>query len=173
MKKIYEINSIALSVIKTNPAALLIICSGKTRTSGWTNPQLFQQYYVKPPGDGIQELNFFAEPPGISSQVITDIEASYFLKPIPSWLKGIRIYSETNVKTEMITMPAYEIVPNNEIIGISNSFSMDEAIKDAISKIPGEPQTADALNEYVFGETGIVEGGFPGFHQLYVKLRKK
>lgn len=66
-------------------------------TSGWTDPALTPYVYVHPPADGIQEYDFVAvRPTGITMPVLTPISASDIIVEIPEWLKGVRIFAETN-----------------------------------------------------------------------------
>lgn len=103
LKKVYEITAIHLDVLESFPPQLNINTEGNTRTGGWSNPQLVSYKYVAPPADGIYEFDFKAQPPaGIVTQVITPIETSYILDPLPDDLKGIRIYAEENNKVAML-----------------------------------------------------------------------
>jgi hypothetical protein len=68
-----------------------------TRTGGWTNGRLAARVYVTPPEDGVQEFDFIADAPsGMVSQALSRIKGSGGVDPAPSWLRGVRVYAETN-----------------------------------------------------------------------------
>lgn len=56
---------------------IIIAASGTVSSSGWSDPHLEPWRYINSPADGIQDLDFLAEPPGgVSLQVITPIAIS-------------------------------------------------------------------------------------------------
>lgn len=100
-QKIYEVDEVKMS--SYNPPAIKVTAKGKTRTGGWTNPQLSRRVYVQPPADGVQEFDFVANPPtGGSTTALTPVEASDTMTEPPTWLRGVRVYAETNCKEELI-----------------------------------------------------------------------
>lgn len=121
ISKIYTIDTVDMTLIKTNPPSLVISCSGRTATSGWKNPFLSQYIYVTPPEDGIQEFDFLAESPApgtITIPVLTPIHgdtllldvdiANYWGPGMP--LMGVRVHGVANAKIagmkEEPSMPA-------------------------------------------------------------------
>jgi hypothetical protein len=94
---VYQVDSVRLAILKSNPPQLQIDAEGLTRTGGWTNPELVEIVYVQPPADGIYDYDFVAEPPsGPSTDALTPIAATTIRTSIPDDLKGVRVRSETN-----------------------------------------------------------------------------
>jgi hypothetical protein len=61
----------------------------------------------------------------------------------------------------------------DEATGFSSAQRFDEAFTDAVANLP--PSTAplaDALARVEVVETGGLFGGFPGFHHLFVRVRR-
>lgn len=95
--KIFRIDSVKLSVSKKDPPELTIKVDGTSSTPKWTNAALSRHEYGSPPQDGIQEFDFIAIPPsGFVLQVLAPISALHTVKDIPEWLRGVRVYSDTN-----------------------------------------------------------------------------
>ncbi|SEQ46126.1 hypothetical protein [Nitrosomonas ureae] len=93
---ITSISSVCFNIEKSNPPQLTLHAIGKVNSSGWRSPSLFQRVYVVQPEDGIQDFEFYAEPPNdMALWVISPIssETTIFLE---NWMKGIRINSATN-----------------------------------------------------------------------------
>ena len=102
-QKIPEVTDVQLSVLESDPLQLNITAKGNVSSSGWTKPELVPFVYVAPPQDGIYDFDFNAVPPsGASATVITPIETTYRLSPLPDTLKGVRIYAVQNKKEAMI-----------------------------------------------------------------------
>ena len=95
-----EVISVDLTMEKTNPPNAIIKAKGKVMTAGHSNPRLLQVLNVTPPADGVQEFEFYVDPPSPSkvvAQVITDIETPLLrVEHIPTWMKGIRVRAQTN-----------------------------------------------------------------------------
>jgi len=97
MKHIRSVLSVDLALLKSNPPQLLVSSIGTVNSGGWKNGTLESRYYVVPPADGIQDIDFVASPPtGPSTTVILPIPAQTTISPIPAWLKGVRVHAETN-----------------------------------------------------------------------------
>ena len=102
-QKIAEVTGVKLSVLESDPLQLNITAKGNVSSSGWTKPELVPFVYVAPPQDGIYDFDFNAVPPsGPSATVITPIEATYRLSPLPDTLKGVRIHAAQNKKEAML-----------------------------------------------------------------------
>ena len=102
-QKIAEITDVQLTILKSNPPQLSITAKGNTSSSGWSKPELKPFVYVAPPQDGIYDFDFVAVPPsGGSATVITPVEATYILNPLPETLKGVRMHSAQNNKEAML-----------------------------------------------------------------------
>jgi len=110
MVRIYDVQSAALAILKSNPPQIVVSAIGRTVSTGWTNPTLGAWYYLVPPRDGIQDFDFTAdEPTGISLPVLTPITASTLISRDPAnyWgkgkpLVGVRIHARTNSLEEML-----------------------------------------------------------------------
>ena len=104
---VYSVESVDLSIIKTDPPQLDIQAKGTARTPGYTNPELQEIIYVTPPEDGIYEYEFRATPPsGMVTQNLVPIEASTVRHSIPSELKGVRVRAATNSVETPLQQPA-------------------------------------------------------------------
>ena len=102
--RVHSIEKTDLTVIKKNPPDLVIQAFGKVPTTGWTSPQLSPFYFVVPPEDGFQDLDFLAEKPeGIQLQVEIPISTDTILKDYENFwgkgkpLLGIRIHCASNI----------------------------------------------------------------------------
>jgi len=103
LQQVYQVTGIQLHVLESFPLQLHIAAEGNTRTAGWTNPQLVPYVYVAPPADGIYEFDFKAQASNDAvAQVISSIEASYIMQPLPDALKGVKVYAEQNSKLAML-----------------------------------------------------------------------
>jgi hypothetical protein len=102
-ENITEVIDIQLAVLESDPLQLNITAKGNVSSSGWTNPELVPFVYVVPPQDGIYDFDFLAIPPEeVSAPVITPIEVTHRLNPLPSNLKGVRIHATQNNKVAML-----------------------------------------------------------------------
>ncbi|MFA6153124.1 hypothetical protein [Mesorhizobium sp.] len=108
--KIYAVDDIETTLLKSNPPSLLIICLGRVTTSGWSNGELSQYVYLTPPADGIQEFDFTATRPVAGSIVLPVLRpiraeavldgidlANYWGPGLP--LRGVRVFAVSNSKT--------------------------------------------------------------------------
>ena len=70
-------------------------------------PDLSPWMYIKPPADGILDLDFVAEPPsGLVLQVFCKIGVVKAF-PVPAWVRGVRVHSSTNsVEAKLKGAPA-------------------------------------------------------------------
>jgi len=174
---IYSIDEVRIDILKSNPPQLLVSVKGYVTREGWTNPvlmPLFNKFHE--PGDGVYEFNFIATPPvGCSPQVITPITAGFLFPTIPADLKKVVVYSTTNFEEADFPFKAEKLIEphiaTRKATGHSNSFSFDEAFRDAIDNLPQITNPhPDQLIEIKVTEIGALIGGFPGFHQLYVNI---
>ena len=96
---IYEVESVTLSYIKKDPREHRVDAQGKTRSAGWSSPQLSAVVYVQAPLDGIYDLNFMAEPPSaVSAQVLMPISVHDVLGKMPKGFRGVRVHATSNNK---------------------------------------------------------------------------
>jgi len=100
---IYEVDSVTITLIKKNPPEYRIDATGKTRTAGWSNPDLSGVVYVQAPPDGIYDYNFVAEPPsGVSAQVLTPISVQKAIGGMPKGFRGVRVHASSNKKEALL-----------------------------------------------------------------------
>jgi hypothetical protein len=108
--KIYAVDEIETTLLKSNQPSLLIVCHGRVTSSGWSDPALSQYVYVSPPADGIQEFDFIAGRPPAGSivlEVLTPVRAEATLESIDLanyWgpglpLRGVRVFAVSNAKS--------------------------------------------------------------------------
>lgn len=110
MVRIYSVESVSVTLLKSNPTQIHISACGKASSTGWTKAELSPWIYVMAPADGIQDFDFIAQPPtGISLPVLTPIaaEATTTHDPANYWgegkpLRGVRIHAQTNAKEAQI-----------------------------------------------------------------------
>jgi len=105
------VDSVDLTLSKSNPPTLVIQSTGRVPSTGWTDPQLGRHIHITPPADGIQAFDFVADGPdgGIHIPVVTPTRAelvaaaidvdNYWGAGIP--LKGVRVHAIENAKTAM------------------------------------------------------------------------
>jgi len=102
-KPIYDVESVTLSILKTNPPSLEIQVTGHTLTTGWTEIKLEPRVYITAPPNGIWEFDLYGVPPsGAAGQLITPVSAGYTWKDFPHSLKGVKVYSANNYKTALL-----------------------------------------------------------------------
>lgn len=109
LTKIYSVDDLAVSLIKTSPPALVIVAHGRVTSSGWSGGVLSQYIYLNPPQDGIQAFDFLAEPPPADAVVVPELAlikaeivlqdldiANYWGPGVP--LLGVRVHAIENSK---------------------------------------------------------------------------
>ncbi|KAB8060395.1 MULTISPECIES: hypothetical protein [Janthinobacterium] len=102
---IYKVNAVHLAIDKSHPPHLHVSAIGEVSSGGWKAATLAPRVYIKPPQDGIQDLDFEATPPKGSEpviQVILPIAAGAVLA-LPDWLKGVRVHAKTNAVVTLLT----------------------------------------------------------------------
>jgi hypothetical protein len=88
--------SVKIERMPQNPDELRISALAWVSTLGWTDPELVPRTYVRPPDDGIYDLDFVAEPPrGPVGQALARMEVKHNFRASPG-LKGVRIHASTN-----------------------------------------------------------------------------
>jgi hypothetical protein len=109
LQNIYEVTTLNLSILESSPPQLKVDAEGNAREGGWIKIQLVPHEYSTPPADadGIYEFDFKAQPPSNAAiQVITPVEASYTINPMPESLVGVKIYAENNEIIAMLEQSA-------------------------------------------------------------------
>ncbi len=95
-KLIYRVTDVQVRELRTSPPRLQITARGRTRTGGWSDPELRGP---RPRANGVYEFRFVAQPPeGMSTQALTPIRATVTI-PRPPNYRGVRIISASNSKT--------------------------------------------------------------------------
>jgi len=104
---IYEVTAITgLAWTKKLPPDLLVSAEGLVRSTGYGNARLIPREYVRPPSDGVLELDFVADPPtGIVLYMLSPVTANVMVPDLPDWVRGVRIIAETNVVEQMFPEP--------------------------------------------------------------------
>lgn len=104
--RIFSVESIKLTILKSDPSKLSIFAKGIVTSTGWRNGQLNPLEKTLSP-DGILDLEFVADPPdGISSPVLTEIVADTIWADDVERLIGVRIVARTNEMTELLVPPS-------------------------------------------------------------------
>ena len=117
MSRVYSVDAAhveSLIVIPENPPAIAVSANGWVPTTGWFRPELSPWMYIKPPDDGILDLDFVAEAPsGIVLQVFSKIAIAKSFS-IPSWVRGVRIHTSTNKVEAMLGDASPQVSVMNE-----------------------------------------------------------
>jgi hypothetical protein len=109
LEKIYAVDSVDLTLLKSNPPQLLIEVMGRVPSSGWSSGSLIPYAYVMPPADRIQDFDVVAEAPRpgvIVLPVLTPIRIEHVLPSVDIesyWgagmaLAGVRCHATANTK---------------------------------------------------------------------------
>lgn len=102
LKKILEVQEVALAPVKNKPSKLKISATGIVPSGGWKAPLLVPYVYLAPPPDGIYDFDFIAEAPDPKQAVIkitTAISCEFTLDDVPDDLTGVRVHTSKNWKT--------------------------------------------------------------------------
>lgn len=107
VSRVYRVDDVQVGFTLGGPnnevPALVIQATGTVNSGGWKNAELGAWIYIKPPEDGIADLDFFATPPDPGSNVnwmLAPIVAKAVL-PIPEWVRGIRVHAASNKIEQM------------------------------------------------------------------------
>ena len=95
---VYTVDDVNIVLLKKLPAAIIVKAKGTTRTAGWDNAELrpLQTFAAE---KGIRSFTFVATGPRkdeLPAQVITPIEASLTIDPLPDDVKQIKVMAENN-----------------------------------------------------------------------------
>jgi len=95
--KVYNVKSVSLATLRSNPPKLSISAKGSVPSGGWSDAILIPYTYIQAPPDGIYDFDFVAAPPnGPATQAFADIEANLTLETIADELKGVRVHASQN-----------------------------------------------------------------------------
>ena len=107
--KIYAVDTVDLTLLKSNPPQLLIEVIGRATSSGWSGGSLIPYAYVTPPADRIQDFDVVAKAPG-PEVIVLPIQSPIRIEHVlPSvnienyWgpgiaLAGVRCHATANAK---------------------------------------------------------------------------
>ncbi len=96
-RRVMEVTEVKLAVLESQPPQLQITAIGNVPTAGWKDARLRPYTYVQPPPDGIYDYDFVAVPPdGPAATVITPVNATLRVSPMPEGIKGVRIHAQRN-----------------------------------------------------------------------------
>ncbi len=109
LEKIYSVDTLDMTLLKSNPPNLLIEVGGRVTSSGWSGGALVIYSYATPPADRIQEFDVVAiapDPGTIVLPVLTPIRIEHVLQSIDVenyWgpelsLAGVRCHGVANAK---------------------------------------------------------------------------
>ena len=99
--KVHTIESVSLSLIKTNPPSVLISVKAENMNSNYSKIRLEPFVYVHPPLNGIWEFDMVGDVPPITDQLVTRVGATLDWKA-PKDAKGVKVYGLTNSKTALL-----------------------------------------------------------------------
>ncbi len=100
--RVFSVEDISLTILKSNPPKLSIVAKGKVTSTGWRNAELVPLEKKLSP-DGILDVEFVADPPdGIALTVMTDTVADMIWEDDVERLIGVRVVARTNEKTELL-----------------------------------------------------------------------
>ncbi|WP_306028692.1 hypothetical protein [Stappia sp. MMSF_3263] len=109
--RIYSVDLIDLTLLKSLPSKLLVMATGRTSSSGWSSIELSPFIYVQPPADGILDCDMVGTPPApgqtvlpvlvpVSADILLDNVENYWGPDQP--LTGVRIHAAANAKTALV-----------------------------------------------------------------------
>ncbi len=103
--KVSKIDSVTLTLIKTNPPSLLITANGHNNDGGYKNIRLEPVVYVAPPADGIWEFEMIADAPAAVFHIVTPVAAQYEWEKFPAGVKGVKVSGAGNSKVALLSDP--------------------------------------------------------------------
>lgn len=114
--KIYAVDDIDITLLKSKPPSLYVAAIGRAIASGWNKSELSEYVYLTPPADGVQEFDFIAQRPAPGSvvlPVLTPIRAEATLPKVdlPNFwgpgrpLLGVRVRAVSNAKIALFDDP--------------------------------------------------------------------
>ncbi|MEO6015481.1 MAG: hypothetical protein ABIQ30_18085 [Devosia sp.] len=107
MARIFKVDTVSITIQKTNPPTLLVTATGRAATPGWKHLDLVPLETTLSP-DGILDLEFVGDPPtGIVPQVITAVTADYMTTADVEKIVGVQIHARTNTQSALrsISLP--------------------------------------------------------------------
>ena len=109
--RVFSVDAVFCTILKSKPPFLVVVAAGQVPSLGWTKAELSPWIYIRPPPDGILDLDFTAESPsGFSGGVMTPIMTGDVVMRVPNWVKGVRVHASSN-KMECGAGASKEIVP--------------------------------------------------------------
>lgn len=110
MHLVSSVEKVAVAILKSMPPKVSVVAHGTVPTAGWSNGSLSPWFYIAPPADGVQDLDFVAEAPsGPVIQLPSPITADLVIPVAPAdyWgpgrpLTGVRVHARTNKAVGML-----------------------------------------------------------------------
>lgn len=102
---VFVVDSVMVSLQKSNPPNLLVSALGKVRTSGWKNARLTTRIKGISP-EGFMEFDFKADPPGPGEMVLQAIlpvtAERIILGVVAPELRGVKVFAESNTEVKLL-----------------------------------------------------------------------
>ena len=120
-KQFLSVETIQLSILKSNPPQVFVAVTGMATTAGWSNAEL-KPLEKKLSEDGILDLDFIGTPPkGLAPQVLAPVSASLIWEDDVERLVGVKIYSRSEdviqllggQEGEPVIAPSHGTMPNS------------------------------------------------------------
>lgn len=111
MVRVLTVNSVRLSLQKSNPRAILVEADGTVGTPGWKN---FDLVPLEDPvsADGILDLEFVGTPPtGIIIQVQRPASADFIITKDVDKIVGVVVHARNGSVTQLLSVPDVELPP--------------------------------------------------------------
>ncbi|HSV64666.1 MAG TPA: hypothetical protein VLJ59_02000 [Mycobacteriales bacterium] len=170
-----------IRAFQAGPRHVLIVAEGELPTPGFDVDIEQSPLKIFPP-----QFNLLRRPrPGIFPQVVTPYRHAERV-PFPAGQEIVTVHHAEGSDRVPIEecgpeLAAYVQAVNgagttgdvDEATGFSKNLSFDEAFADALANLPPfSSPVADALARVEVLEIGGLFGGFAGFHDLFVKVRR-
>ncbi|MEM7468713.1 MAG: hypothetical protein AAF387_17735 [Pseudomonadota bacterium] len=141
--RIYSVDSISLTLQKSNPPKLAIQVMGTATTTGWTNVRL-NPLENQVSADGILDLELVGDPPtGIVLQVLSPVAADLVIDQDVEKIIGVQIHARTNNRTQLLAQDPPVASPPAP--GRFTTFALGE--ETPIWPLPPIPPTTLAIGE--------------------------
>jgi hypothetical protein len=156
---------------------VIIAAQGTLPTPCWEVEIELSPIDVWPPEFGLNRCNTG----DICTQVVTPYNASEYFA-FGSRPDTVIVHDEAgrhtvdveDIPTETLLAPAEETdAAVDEAVGLSANLSFDEALRDALQKLPPwDSPIRDDMAVITVAEIGAWLGGIAGFHHLFVRVRR-
>jgi hypothetical protein len=164
MVRVLTVNSVRLSLQKSNPPTILVEADGTVGTPGWKNLDLVPMENPVS-ADGILDLEFVGNPPGgFVIQVVRPVTADFVITTDVEKIVGVIVHARTGSATQLLSAPTTPADPSPPALpgapGTFTTFAIGEEGPRTFP--PGE-----FTKTFIMGEEGPVKTfalGEEGFH---------